>query len=456
MASRPLSAKTLLALFESALLISTAAFFFCFLLAWALHAAIARVERADGLAVTLRTSAAAVWFAPAIILMASLSPLFLPAALLLVVNATRVLYQQWRRQNTESPAPPSPYEYLWFGGGEAAGPVLPRHFGPALAVSFGLQAGAAALILQHHLLAAACFAIAASICTVFALSAGLWKTARPATLPRSIFGAGLTIVLSAMLIVAGVAGGSGGFGFGFGSGGNSIAGWKKRPSREPGDAAKARPRPKDLPPLPPDRPNLDGSFPGVILWPEVKPVTMLVAPLPSSPGAFAAGGHSLSIPFAGEYWFFRFLYKRPPPGSYYRRGNPADSAFSTTDRWPLEMEAHQVLPQDIDLACCSLVQVDIRNADRIPNTVSLELFVIGDSTVSLGTQPVRTTPNLLVTPVQPVAETLSFQVPPVASLVFREFKVVFHRFKTRQDKSARVAIQRFILQPRGAVVADPM
>ena len=466
LAGGPRSAHNLIQLFQSALLISCGAFAWCFLLAFWLHRAVARVERVDVMGATLRTSAAAIWFAPATILLASFSPLFLPAALLLVVNTTRLLYSQWQLVHGEDPPQavlaPGQYgwEYVWLGAGELAGPVLPRHFAPALTVSIGFQAGALALLMRHPLLAAACFALAASVLTVFAISAGVWKAAGPPSLPRNIFGVALTIVLSAFVIVAGMARGNGGWGLGLGGGSGQIATPLHGPTLSTGSGTKASAERRELPPLPPDSP-VAGSFPGVILWPEVQPVTLLIAPLPSSPGAFAAAGHPFSIPFAGEYWMFRFLYSHPPPGSFFRRGNPADLSFSTTDRWPLEMEAHQRLEKTLDLACCSAVQIEIRNADRFPNTVSLELSVIDRSArqplaVSLGTQPVKSSPNLSATPVEPVGETLTFAVPPMRSLLFDEFEVSFHRLRVRADKSARIAIDRFVLLPHGTVVADPM
>ena len=457
MAAGPRFARTLLTLCESALLISLAAFAWCFVLAFCLYAAIGRVERADVMGVTLRTSAAAVWFAPATILLASLSPLFLPAALLLVVSATRVLYAEWRVTDAPEPEPRPlvvPLEFGWYGAGELTAPVLPRHFTPALMISAALQAGAAALALRHHFLAAACFALAASVATVFAISAGVWRMAPQPSLPRNIFGVVLTVVLSAFLIVMGVAGGSGS-GFGLGTGGNSNAQLlaKKHPAAAP--AAPALPnamRMKKLRPLPPDALPVAGSFPGVILWPEVEPVTQLVAPMPSSPGAFVARGRTFSIPFSGEYWMFRQFYLRPPPGSYFRRGNPAEFSFSTTDRWPLEMEAHQKLERELDLSCCSAIQIDIRNADRYPGTIALELVAAGAAPLSFGKVPILSRPDLAATPVKPVNETLTFPVPPVASFVCREFKVVFHRLRFREDKSARVALDRFVLVPHGGVV----
>jgi hypothetical protein len=212
----------------------------------------------------------------------------------------------------------------------------------------------------------------------------------------------------------------------------------------------------ETPPKPPEGkpdvpvvtgPDVDGSFPGVILWPEIKPVTVLIEPMPAIGGKFARAAHPFVIPFGGEYWMFRFLLPRPPRNSYFQRGSPANLSFSTTDHWPLQMEAHQKLEQDIDLSCCSRIQIGISNADRFPGTVSMELVAGG---ISLGKAMVMSVPFLQHDPVTPVSETLDYTVPAdMAGHTFNEFKVIYQRVRGRTDKSAKVAIERFVLVPRG-------
>jgi hypothetical protein len=162
----------------------------------------------------------------------------------------------------------------------------------------------------------------------------------------------------------------------------------------------------------------------------------------------------LSIPFSGEYWMFRWPFAKPPRSSYFRRGSPANLSFKTTDHRSLQMEARHQLEQSIALDCCSRIELAIRNADRFPNTIALELVLIdnehpGPPTLSLGTDLISSLPDLRRDPVTPVNETLSFTVPystPMAS--FNEFKIVFLRDRRRMDQSAKVAIDRFILIPR--------
>ena len=62
--------------------------------------------------------------------------------------------------------------------------------------------------------------------------------------------------------------------------------------------------------------------------------------------------------------------------AYFQRGTPATLFFSTTDHWPLEMEARQKLERTIRMACCRAMQLDIRNADRHPGTVSVQVMLM--------------------------------------------------------------------------------
>ena len=60
-----------------------------------------------------------------------------------------------------------------------------------------------------------------------------------------------------------------------------------------------------------------------------------------------------------------------------------------TDHQPIQMEAHHKLDQAIALDCCRAIQLAIRNADRYPNTIALELVLIdrdgpGAPSISLG------------------------------------------------------------------------
>jgi len=155
------------------------------------------------------------------------------------------------------------------------------------------------------------------------------------------------------------------------------------------------------------------------------------------------------IPFDGAYWMFRWPFTRPPANSFVRRGTPSEMSFSTVDGWPLTMEAHQRLDREIDLSWCGKVQLAIWNADRYPGTVTIELGLMdrGSLRFRLGPERVNSLPDLNRDPVMPVSETLEFTVPPNVPRC-DEFDIIYHRFKLVEHKSARIAIDKFVLVPR--------
>ena len=136
---------------------------------------------------------------------------------------------------------------------------------------------------------------------------------------------------------------------------------------------------------------------GVILWPEIKSVTTLVAPLAGEDEVLSQS-EPMNIPFGGEYWLYRWPYRRPPQHSRTRRGTPAALSFRTTDRVPLKMEAYQKLEQPMSLRCCRQLRLVVLNVDRYPKSVSLEVLLIDKRAAdgaqqSLGLAPVISVPD---------------------------------------------------------------
>ena len=401
-------------------------------------------EGEDVIQATFRASTAAVWFAPCVILMAQLSPAAAAPALILVINATHLLYIQWRVQRPPIEAPRA--------SGLFANAQLPerrfvRDFGPGLAISFTVQTGVCAMLLHHPILAGFAFTAGAALATVFALTSHAVQPKPPKSMPRAFLGLALTILLAIGLTIGGMIPnwmrGHGGYGDSpsLAAGqppGMPGAGRDDLPDASAGDLAGA------------------GGFPGVILWPEIKPIPTLIAPMPQTPdgGGPPVMPRPLAIPFSGEYWMFRWPYARPPKTSFFHRGSPAALSFVSTDHLPLLMEARHKLDQSVALSCCSAIRLEIRNADRYLNTIALELVLIandrpGKPSLSLGRRDVTSRPDVSRDPVIPVPETLEFPIPSTGSFeAFDEFRVVFQRDRRRMDKSAKLAIDRFILVPR--------
>jgi hypothetical protein len=393
----------------------------------------------------MRTAATAVWFVPAIVLASALHPGALAAALVLVHHVTRLLYWQWR-VSAPIAAEASVETDRLFATSLAAGPPLVRQLAPALLLSTLLQASIAMMILHRYGLARGLFYASTATITILVMTVYDSTPKTGGSIRRSCAGLVLSLLLAGGLTVGSLTprarGGSGS------AGGKDGAGYPANPLQQ----TPGVPRPiynETGESFPTD------SVPGVILWPEIRPVPTLIAPLPAGHGSVprTTPQQPMSIPFSGEYWLYRWPYARPPHNSYLKRGNPAALSFRTTDHRPLQMEAHHKLDQAVDLRCCSQIQIAIRNSDRQAGSISLELVLLNTEVSpvrkqSLGTAAVKTV--LEQARSGPGAmETLQFAVPAESGLdEFNELQVIFVRDRERMDKSAKIAIERFILVPR--------
>jgi hypothetical protein len=210
----------------------------------------------------------------------------------------------------------------------------------------------------------------------------------------------------------------------------------------------------------------EGSFPpasdansGIILWPTQQTYTKLVAPVPAMGNGLLKSSRSakpLIIPFNGVYWFFKAPDLQPPGTSRQAHGSPELLDIHSTDRRPLSMEAHEHFGSMISVDCCSRIQISIRNADLYSETVSLELLLINSSlpgkpSQSLGTIMAKSArPWKIYEKPSPTAETLNFPIPANLSLRrFDEVMIVFRLAAFRADDGAKIAIDHFVLVPRG-------
>jgi hypothetical protein len=398
----------------------------------ALYLLMARSWHREVLPFALRTSATAIWFAPATILLSTLSPVTAAAALVLVVSATRLIYSEWRGFLPEAPA------------------SLSRV--PSFALAVVLQAAIVSMLSGSPLAAALLVCLSISLLTLLLLMAGLAAVKTRKNLPNSILGLVLTMILAAGLTTTSIAV------FGLLPQVPEVSLWRasRRVLRNL-FSTRQRPAPVlavHLVAPPEDDTNIVANgYPGVILWPEVKPQTILAPPpqaLLRRPGDPTAQEPS-TIFFSGEYWMFRAPNVRPPLRSYFRRASPLGLSFTSLGHIALRMEAHQRLDHAIDLSCCGAIQVAITNADRYPGSVMLELILAdvsseGSKSLLLGTAEVASWPRYGSN--QTISETLNFTVPNHISIrEFNEISVVFHFDTVRDDRSARIAIDRFVLIP---------
>ena len=200
----------------------------------------------------------------------------------------------------------------------------------------------------------------------------------------------------------------------------------------------------------------DLSFRAVILFVD-KAVERLAAPPPLTLQAGFADPRRqpLVIPFSGVYWFLRAPDRLPPPTSLVRHGSPDSLFFRAADLRPLTMEAHQHLGRQINLACCSGLDLDLTNVDQYPGSVHVELILSNTTSAasphqSLGIKPVQSTEFRIFGERQPRQETIHYTIPANRLGAFDEITVRFHLSRDRDNRSARLAIQRFTLKPRGS------
>jgi hypothetical protein len=179
-------------------------------------------------------------------------------------------------------------------------------------------------------------------------------------------------------------------------------------------------------------------------------------PIPR-PDSFTTRGIAkpLTIPFDGQYWYFKAPSVRPGPRAHRARGNPTDVNVRSSDLAPLLMEAHQNLDKPIDLACCREIEITITNADIRPGKISLGL-ILTDSTSpdspsrDLGTRVILSSePANIPLDREPVKETLRFSIPRSSTNhLFNEITVVYRPAPERARGGAKLSIQSFTLIPK--------
>ena len=423
------------ALAVEALCYTVAAWFSGAVITFCIYMVIALADLPDVINFSLRSSAPAMWFAPAVILLSIPMPAALTASLVLIGIATRQLVSRWATIEPLEFTPVfAPDRSLLF---QSTGPdtvFLSWESTPVLVVSMSAQAGVVALLWRHQLTAGALFAASAATLTSISIVVGAYRPEKRVALPNSILSVFLTLLLSATLSFGGIQVRRNGWASS-GAPSNSAA----PAAGQPGAFAYTK-----IVPPPSASVEIGGGFPGVILLPEPKPRTSLVMPVLAQPAtAGVVLPATTALEFSGEYWMYKPPAKRPPVTSIVRHGVPSELSFHTIDGAPMEMEAYQRLERPLDVRCCRQVRLSITDTDRYPGTVSLELVLIdtaaNNSGVSLGTALAAS---------DSLEQTVSFSVPPTSDIrQFDLIKVVFHRARLRFDRSARIAIDKFVFVP---------
>jgi hypothetical protein len=185
------------------------------------------------------------------------------------------------------------------------------------------------------------------------------------------------------------------------------------------------------------------GVPGVILRPNVK------SPEPIGLSGSSETAHlpllaTRSFPFTGEYHLFPTSTGGIPVDSLRLVGTPLEAAYKSLTEGPIETEAYQVIDPPYDFGACSQLQVVMSSEESAPGIISAGLLA-GGEWLQLGSNmfgfDVRKTVS---------EETLGFDVPVRAprSLEVSAIRLLFRRDPSQVNRSARVAIDRFILIPR--------
>jgi hypothetical protein len=208
------------------------------------------------------------------------------------------------------------------------------------------------------------------------------------------------------------------------------------------------------------RDSLAGNdgYSGIILLSPSEEHKRIVAPVRKDVPVYSVRiVQPIEIPFDGAYWYFKAPDKRPRPSAKVVRRSPMEAKISSTDWYPLLMEAHQKLDEPIDLGCCSAIDMVLRNADKREGAIALELWVrsvgspepaghyLGTEIVASSTKPVPLTSDTVEGPVE---ERLEFLVPSaMAGIRFDEIKVVVRSAPARARVGAQIGIRKFVLEP---------
>jgi hypothetical protein len=198
---------------------------------------------------------------------------------------------------------------------------------------------------------------------------------------------------------------------------------------------------------PPAKPAADAQasygYYGIILYPPPKKKE-IVAPASRTDSLRArAMTKPMNIPFDGQYWYFKLPSRRPGDKAHIAHGKPIDANINprSTDGAPLQMEAHQMLPEAIDLRCCSEIDIALTNADTRPGEIALLAMVRnsaapGKPGIALGQQIIPSSQQEHIPADRaPVKEVLRFHIPPSRTMPsFDEITILFAPASRRAPK----------------------
>ena len=197
------------------------------------------------------------------------------------------------------------------------------------------------------------------------------------------------------------------------------------------------------------------GYSGVILMLPPKPHPRIVPPTKGEQTSFSAAiAKPVVIPFDGVYWYFKHPDLQPRRDARVQHGDPIKANVRSTDEYPLQMEAHQLLPTPVSLECCHALRVDLLNGDARPGIIRLEVRLKDTSlknrqAISLGSIVIPSSQVKHISLTRPpVHESMRFELPAAARHhQFDEITLVIAPDKERARGGSKIAIQNFVLMP---------
>lgn len=183
-----------------------------------------------------------------------------------------------------------------------------------------------------------------------------------------------------------------------------------------------------------------GGIPGVILRPKAKPRRQFLRLAPPMPGMNHLFSDPLTFPFTGEYHIFRSSSGSLPDGAPVQDGTPLEAVYVTTNGGAMETQAYQPLIPPVDFSRCGQVRLTLRSGEVFPGGAALQLLSEA-GLENLGTQVFGMDANR--------EETLPYFVPDSPRRVpVKALRVVFLHDPSQVAKSTKVEIVGFTLVPR--------
>jgi len=411
----------------------------------------------DVLRASLRASAPAMWFAPAILFLSLPSSISFALGLLLVANTTRLLFSRNAPQKLNPPAlPERTHGNRMFR--DTAPPDVPfsrQVLSPVLG-ALAIQAGVCGFFAGLPLPAAVLIGCGTAIWTWTSIARGAASRVEAVRSSHWLVGIVLTLLLASSLSVAQLQEASSPTDDQRDVLENLQRVWAQlespsQPKPQISEKSVAKLATPDAPRDPlakkSTKKEIGGSgtyfAPGVILRAEGKSQSQfaLVFPIARPRNPHPTVERTLSIPFSGEYRLFPTSSAKVQHEWVQESGTLLENSYATAGGGSLETEAYQKLDPPVDVANCGKVRLVLVSGEDGPFGASVELEASGSS-LSLGTEVCGLD--------RYKDETVEFAVPNGPhNLQIKGIRVGFHRIAKQGRQSMRVAVKQFVMEPRG-------